>query len=190
MTGAEFAQVPEHWLSAAAVYVPRYTLGDATEFSCQDERRLSPRATYAINLRGSAGERTACIVRSGGQSIPPPSSKISIIVRDELIVAIGDQIFSLTIPMLALRWSTQLDTDACRGLYLSPDEMGSIHHGDFAVTKVDFTGKVIWVVGAAGMDIFSEDFRIFPDRVEADEYNHRTYRIDLLTGKAKILPRR
>ncbi len=187
---AEFAEVPEDWLSSAPVYVPRYTLGDATEFILGAERHLSPRSTYVISLRGRAGERASCIVSAGGDKCEPPGSQVLIIIHDELVMTIGNQIFSLVIPTLALRWSTQLATDACRGLYLSPDNTGFIHHGDFAITKVDFTGEVIWTVRAIGLDVFSEDFRIFPDRVEADDYNHRTYGINLLSGKATILPGR
>jgi hypothetical protein len=44
----------------------------------------------------------------------------------------------------------------------------------------------VW--SASGGDIFSEGFRIVDDHIEAIDFNHEVYRIDIATGHSQLVP--
>jgi hypothetical protein len=50
---------------------------------------------------------------------------------------------------------------------------------------VNLSGQIVW--STSGKDIFSEGFRIVDDHVEAIDFNHEVYRIDIATGRCELV---
>jgi hypothetical protein len=53
------------------------------------------------------------------------------------------------------------------------------------IARVSLTGEIVWSAG--GKDIFSEGFQIVGDYIEAIDFNHEVYRVDIATGRSKLI---
>jgi hypothetical protein len=92
---------------------------------------------------------------------------------------------SLSLPTLDLGWATKVDGATCFGVYYSPQHDCLLSHGEIEVARVNLSGEIVW--SASGKDIFSEGFRVLDDEVEAVDFNHEVYRIDIVTGRCELV---
>jgi hypothetical protein len=92
---------------------------------------------------------------------------------------------SLSLPNLDLKWSIKVDSATCFGVYYSSKHDCLLSHGECEVARVSLRGEIVWSAG--GKDIFSEGFQIVGDCVEAIDFNHEVYRIDIATGRCALI---
>ena len=92
----------------------------------------------------------------------------------------GDTLCSLALPLFDLLWHRQVDHATCFGVYFSANHYCLISHGELEIARVSLSGEVVWSSG--GADIFSEGIKVFPDYVEAVDFNQNIYRINIING--------
>lgn len=91
------------------------------------------------------------------------------IVDNTCFLAVGDTLCSLTLPSFEILWHRQVDHATCFGVYFSANHDCLISHGELEIARVSLSGEVVWRSG--GADIFSEGIKVFPDYVEAADFN-------------------
>jgi hypothetical protein len=109
-----------------------------------------------------------------------------LIIHDSRVwVGIGDQLACLSLPKLEMLWHLKIDDATCFGVYLSPDNLGLIIHGELSVSKITFLGGLLWSV--SGKDIFTGGFEIQKEYIEAVDFNNEKYRIELENVNSKLV---
>jgi hypothetical protein len=58
-----------------------------------------------------------------------------------------------------------------------------LSHAELEIARVSLFGKVMWKSG--GEDIFTGGFKVFPDYVEAVDFNQTAYHIEIETGAGR-----
>jgi hypothetical protein len=111
------------------------------------------------------------------------------VIRDSKAwVGIGDQLVCLSLPSLEIKWHQKIDDATCFGLYVSPDGMGLLVHGELIISKVTFSGGLIW--STSGKDIFTEGFSVNGDYIKAVDFNNERYRIEIANGQNILVKHR
>ncbi|WP_223786809.1 hypothetical protein [Marinicella meishanensis] len=134
-----------------------------------------PSVIYGVELDG----RFDCLIFAAGGATGV-SQQSAMIHQTSLFVGIGDQLVGLSLPDLQLLWHKQVDEATCFDIYLSPDEMGLLVHGEMAVSKVSFTGKLIW--SFSGKDILTEGLAVHESHIEVIDFNQEPYQLDIKNG--------
>lgn len=112
----------------------------------------------------------------------------AVVVNGTCFVAVGDMLCALSLPCLDLRWATKLDSATCFGVYYSLQHDCLLSHGELEIARVSLSGEIVWSGG--GKDIFTEGFQIVGDSIEAIDFNHEVYRIDIATGRSELIQSR
>ena len=168
---------------------PTYTAGSADnvrqydrQYSFLKEYRASSK--HGLVCRQPEAKSHSCILLAGGG----PScvhDHSAVIVNRSCFVGVGDMLCSLPLPSLELTWATEVDTATCFGVYYSPQHDCLLSHGELQVARVSLSGDIVWSAG--GKDIFSESFQIIGDDIEVVDFYHNVYRIDIATGRCKLI---
>jgi hypothetical protein len=146
--------------------------------------RARPSSRHSVEVVDANGASTTCLVTAvGGASRVHEHS--ALLDGHRLIMAVGPYICALSLPKLALEWSTAVDDATCFGVYYSAKHDCFVSHGELSVARVSLGGAVVWSAG--GKDSFSESFTLYDDYAEAIDFNHEKYRIDLASGDCVIL---
>jgi hypothetical protein len=147
-------------------------------------KEYRPVSKYGVVCREAEGATHSCILlAAGGASRVHEHS--AIVLNRSCLVGVGDMLCCLSLPSLDLRWATKVDTATCFGVYYSPEHDCLLSHGELEVARVSLSGEIVW--SASGKDIFSEGFQIVGDYVEAIDFNHEVYRIDITTGQCALI---
>jgi hypothetical protein len=164
---------------------PTYTPGSADnvrsyahEYDFTDAA-YRPSSRHGLVLRESGVVRQSCILLAGGGASGVHKHSIAI-VDSICFVAVGDTLCSLALPLFDLLWRRQADHATCFGVYFSANHYCLISHGELEIARVSLSGEVVWSSG--GADIFSEGIKVFPDFVEAVDFNHTFYRMSITDG--------
>lgn len=162
---------------------PYYTIGSSDNLrSYSREYDLDPdfqtSSIYGINNNDG---NNCVILASGGAS---GVSKQSAIIYESK-ACIGDQLVCLSLPSLEMLWHLKVDNATCFGLYLSPDSIRLLVHGELSISKITFSGKLLW--SSSGKDIFSEGLQIRNKYIEAIDFNNEKYRIEIENGNSKLV---
>ena len=168
---------------------PTYTAGSADNVQRYDReycfvKEYRPVSKYGVVCREPGGATHSCILLAGGGASRVHEHS-AVVVHGSFFVGVGDILCSLSLPALDLRWATKVDTATCFGVYHSPQHDCLLSHGELEVARVSLGGKIVW--GASGKDIFSESFQIIGDHIEAIDFNHEVYRIDIATGRSELI---
>jgi hypothetical protein len=119
------------------------------------------------------------IIRTaGGATCVHPHS--ALIAWDCLFLAVGDVVarFSLSPPELQ-GWA-KADTATCFGLHYSSGHEALICHGELEISRIAPDGRILWQQG--GRDIFTGEFVLRADFIEAHDWDNRPYRFRYDTG--------
>jgi hypothetical protein len=168
---------------------PTYLPGSADNVRQYDReyclvKEYRPASQYGVVCRQSERATHSCILLAGsGASRVHDHS--AVIVNGTCFIGVGDMLCSLSLPDLDLRWATHVDTATCFGVYYCPEHKCLLSHGELEIARVSLTGEIAWL--ASGRDIFSEGFRMLGDRVEAVDFYHGVYRIDIVTGQCELV---
>ena len=109
-------------------------------------------------------------------------SHSALILEDRLLVAVGDHVACFSLQPFELEWSVEVDFATCFGLHFSATHNALISHGEVTISRLSRQGEVLWCEG--GRDIFTGDFTLAPDFVEAHDFNGERYRFGYETGAA------
>jgi hypothetical protein len=164
---------------------PMYTPGSADnvrsyarEYNFTDAE-YQPSSRHGLVLREGGVVRQSCILLAGGGPTGVHEHSIAI-VDNTCFVAVGDTLCSLALPLFDLLWHRQVDWATCFGVYFSANHYCLISHGELEIARVRLSGEVVWSSG--GADIFSEGIKVFPDYVEAVDFNQNIYRMNIIDG--------
>lgn len=164
-------------------------------FGSVDNARHYARETY-LGVEGYISSQHAVIVirddeevtshllaaEGGGTGINEHSA---LIYDNHLFVAVSSCLCALQIPSLDLIWKAKVDFGTCFGVHLPPQKDGLISHGELEISRVSFDGKIEWQ--SSGADIFTGDFQVFENCIEAEDWNGWRYRFDMKTGDSELL---
>lgn len=134
-------------------------------------------STHGVRLNGDS---ILAVGAGGGCTAVHKDSALAL--GDKLYLAVGDRVACLSLePPYRKLWSIRVDITTCFGIHLENQRGALFSHGELAITRLSLDGGIIWQ--AYGADIFSEDFRLLPDYVEAIDFNKSVYRFDYMTGE-------
>lgn len=109
----------------------------------------------------------------------------AVVVDDHILIAVGNQICSLLLPILDLEWHTEADWGTCFGIYYSQEHSLLISHGEIEIARLSLDGEIQW--RASGKDIFTGDLCLRTNYVEVSYFNLEKYRIRVSDGKSQIV---
>jgi hypothetical protein len=172
-------------VSLTIIDEPTYTCGsDDNLRSYLNEYNLEPEYLSSSIYGLSTADGKNCVILANGG--PSRVSEYSAIMYESKVwVGIGDQLVCLSLPSLDMLWNLKVDDASCFGIYISPDGSGLLIHGELDISKVSFSGEILWSSG--GKDIFTGDFNIYKEYVEAVDFNNEKYHIDLESGTSKLV---
>ncbi len=152
-----------------------------------EDKAYRPSSWHTVTVFDDVAEVKTCLLTAGGGASGVHSHS-AICVGSRCYVAVGDSVCALSVPELNLLWHSKVDWATCFGVYHLPACGCLISHGELTISRVDFTGRVVWQTGAR--DIFTEGFEIRGQFIDATDWNKTTYRIDIETGQivAEIPP--
>jgi len=163
-----------------------YTPGSAdnvrsydAEYGTDAEAYLS---THGVFCSSAGANIVSCVIREGGGSTTIHEHS-AVVVDERCFVAVGNSVFALSLPDLSLIWKQPADIASCFGIHYCMEQNCLISHGECEIARLSLDGEVEWT--AQGKDIFTQGFRLFPDRVEAVDFENQRYCIDLETGTIK-----
>lgn len=167
---------------------PTYIPGSADNARKYDREyclveKYRPVSQYGLLCREQEGPTHSCILLAGGGASRVHDHSV-VVVNGSCFVGVGDMLCCLSLPSLDLMWAVRVDTATCFGVYYFPQGDCLLSHGELEIARVNLDGQIIW--SANGKDIFSEDFQIVDDHVEAVDFNHQVYRIDITTGRCDL----
>jgi hypothetical protein len=168
---------------------PTYTPGSADnvrQYDCEYclVQKYRPVSQYGLICRDKQGLTRSCILLAGGGASRVHNHS-AVVVNGSCFVGVGDRLCCLSLPALDLKWAIRVDTATCLGVYYLPQDGCLLSHGELEIVRVNLSGQIVW--SASGKDIFPEGFRIVDDHVEAVDFNHEVYRIDIATGRCEIV---
>lgn len=150
-------------------YSNEYVLGDGR-----------PSSTHGVWCQ--QGEKilgSAVLLAGGGASGVHEHSMLALDSR--VFVAVGDQVASLDLPALGLRWNVRADEATVFGLHATPDREALIVHGELQVSRLTSDGDIVWSAG--GADIFTGELRVEGDRISVHDFEGQEYHFETLSGR-------
>jgi hypothetical protein len=138
-----------------------------------------PTSNHGVICRDPHGRsHSVLIFAEGGCS--GVHDRSAVVVGEVFYLAVGDSICAFSLPELNLIWNAKVDSATCFGVYYSKEHHCLLSHGELEIARVSLGGEIIWSYG--GTDIFSGDFRIVGDCVEAVDFNGDVYRFEIGHG--------
>ena len=128
------------------------------------------------------GAKWSCILLAYGFSSLHENS--GFIWKDELFVAVGNQVCCLKLPDLDLKWHVASDLSCLFGIYLLPQQTGMISHGELEIARISMDGEIVWTV--SGKDIFSGSIKVMRAGVEVTDFNQEKYHMDVDSGHISL----
>lgn len=174
----------EQW-TVGLLTEPSYTEGSASNtrryskehfFGCEG---FDPSSSHGLIVEENGREVSSTLLKAcgGGTRVHSNSLAASGLC---CFVAVGDYIASFEVPSLELAWSLKADIATCFGVYFHEPSGSLLVHGELAISRVDLAGNILWQF--SGRDIFSEGFSVARDQVQAIDFNHERYVVDILSG--------
>lgn len=136
-----------------------------------------PSSIHGIDLNH---QRIMVVGAGGGCSTVHRHS--ALMIDDKLHLAVGDHVVCLSLDRPhRLLWSVRADAATCFGIHWNSHRSALISHGELEISRISTDGDLMW--RTSGADIFTGDFRLLPDYIEAVDFNSSAYRLDYRTGK-------
>lgn len=149
----------------------------------KDYDRYAPK--YKIVIKDKEIILKSALLIAGGGGTTSPHKRSTVVDNDNMIVILGDSVFSISIQDLLINWVTVCeDCVTCFEVYNCTD--GYIVHGEVSILKINKQGEIEWEF--FGRDIFttldgSDDFRVQNEFVTTKDWENNEYIIDIKTGK-------
>jgi len=105
----------------------------------------------------------------------------SAVVKDgSLYIACANKVFSVSLPDLKLRWTTEVDWATCFGIYKADD--GLFTHGELFVTRLETNGQIVWQAGLRDIivtiDNDKDSFIMHDNYIELEDFERNNYKLD------------
>lgn len=143
------------------------------DFSYGDDTNYTTKHGVLLKRYGEV-VKSAILFGNKGQTTVHHRS--AIVFDDMLIVCVSNSIFCLYLPTLELRWVREIDEVACLQIFKTSESY--LIHGEMAITRIEFTGDVIWKF--SGEDIFvskneSSIIKLTARGIEITDWNGKEY---------------
>ncbi len=99
-------------------------------------------------------------------------------------MAVGRHVVKFIPRPLSFCWSLRVDDATSFGVHVSGERNALFSHGELEVCRFSEDGAIVW--SASGAEVFSEGFSLFPDHVEAIDFNNRVYRFGYDRGEPRV----
>lgn len=152
------------------------------EFFLTDEEGYVA-SKHSIIVTCPDGKKHSCVLIAGGGGTRVQENS-ALVDGEKLLVAVGNYVCALQLPMLEVEWQTQTDLVTCFGIYHSPKHKCYISHGECDIGRLSYSGEIIWQ--ASGKDIFTGELILHKDFISVVDFNNESYRIDIETGSCKL----
>ena len=143
-----------------------------------------PTSRHVVEVADEKGHSRACVLIAGGGATTVHAHSALVQGRN-LIIAVGPRLCALGLPDLDLRWNVAVDQATCFGVHYSSKHNCFISHGELEIARVALDGSIVWTVG--GKDIFTEALTLHDDYLDAIDFNHEKYRIEIESGRSSIV---
>lgn len=152
------------------------------EYVISDDKHIDSR--HGLNLYNQEKAIDSCIlIASGGPTRIHANS--AAIVDQNIYIAVGNVLCSLSLPSLDLQWWQKVDFAACFGVYYHARLDCLITHGECDISRISKSGDAVW--SKSGKDIFTEGFGIQGDHINTTDFNHEKYQIRVKDGQMKLV---
>ena len=127
-----------------------------------------------------AEEEIENVVLTAGGSVSSLWEKSALLDGDRLLVACGNEVFCILLPILELLWHTQVDMATC--FEIVPYQDDYITHGEVEISRLNKQGEILWQF--SGKDIFvspterTPSFTLTSKGIELIDFNYESYLID------------
>lgn len=153
---------------------PTYSFGSSDNVRAYPlERHLAPgsgmSSIHGVLLNGVP---MAVFANGGGASGIHDNS--AVFVNGLLYLAVGGSVVCMSVSPMDVRWSLQVDSATCFGVHYDQTRDAFLSHGELEIARFSEAGAILW--SSSGADVFSEDFALRSDFIEAIDFDHRTYR--------------
>jgi hypothetical protein len=103
----------------------------------------------------------------------------SLLDGNQLLICCGDSLFCLTLPLLELKWSIQVDMATCFQVLKHQNDY--LVHGEVEISRINRKGEIKWTF--MGADIFvsikgDESFTLQPNHIALIDFERNRYEID------------
>lgn len=136
---------------------------------------------YGVIIQNDSGVfKSAILLADSGMSTTLHEKSV-LIDNENLVIVIGDEIFSLSLPELKLNWNTKCgDCVTCFGLYKLNDFY--IVHGECSILRISKTGNIDWEF--FGRDIFTtiegiDVFCVTDEMIIVKNWENNVYKLGL-----------
>ena len=130
---------------------------------------------YGLVMNGSP----QVLVAVGGGATSLHAHSV-VVVGNRLYVAIGNHVVAMSLPGLETLWATKVDWATCFGIHVDETRGILISHGELAIARLSEDGQIPWT--SSGRDIFTGQFALRPEWIEARDWNDQLYRFEYETG--------
>lgn len=152
------------------------------EFVLNDEEGyVASRHSVFVGCRD--GETHSCLLIAGGGGTTVHENS-AFINGNEIVVAVGNYVCGLLLPILEIKWKTKTDLITCFGIHHSAGHRCYISHGECEIMRLSYSGETVWI--ASGQDIFTGEFVLNEDSVSVVDFNDERYLIDIKTGDCQL----
>ncbi|MFC4309373.1 hypothetical protein ACFPN2_09800 [Steroidobacter flavus] len=128
-----------------------------------------PFSIHGLILNGAP---LAVFGRGGGPSSVHQHS--GVYVDSSLYLAVGDCVVCVELKPFRFQWMLETDSATCFGIHFDTHHQALISHGELEISRFSNDGRLLW--NASGADIFTGEFSLHPQYVQAIDWNDRVYR--------------
>lgn len=125
------------------------------------------------------GEPIAVFSNAGGANRAYANS--AVYVDGLLYIAVGNNVVCVCLDPFKYEWSLEVDWATCFGIHFNAEHQALISHGELAIARISKSGAILWSSG--GADIFTGEFALLPQFIEAIDFNGKTYRFNYDDGE-------
>ncbi|MFI5273385.1 MAG: PQQ-binding-like beta-propeller repeat protein [Ktedonobacterales bacterium] len=149
---------------------------EAQAIPLDDGQRLPASNVRVVAERDGAQAWQITLTSSGGGTVIHEHSAVCI-EPERLALAIGPYVVALVAATGEIAWKWQCDPATCFGVYLAPNGVGVITHGEQQIACVSPEGEQRWRY--TGKDIFTGPFEVVPEGVLATDFTGDVYALGL-----------
>lgn len=99
---------------------------------------------------------------------------------NSIYVAVGDALYSLSLPGLKLNWCERVDFATCFGVFWLKDRNCLLTWGELEIGCYSNTGEKLW--GSTGPDMFTEGMEIQGGIAKVKDFNGDVHQVNLENG--------
>ncbi|MBY0238142.1 MAG: hypothetical protein K2X55_02400 [Burkholderiaceae bacterium] len=159
---------------------PTYTFGSADNTRRYDiELDLSGKYRHS-SVHGVIIDDIPTVIVGASGGVTGIHARSMLEVEDRAYLAVGPYVVCFSPSPFQYHWVLEVDPATCFGVYFHARTGALLSHGELEIARFTSSGEIIW--SESGVDIFSEEFALHDDFVEATDFNGDVYRFSYVDG--------